>query len=869
MKGKVYRGDFRREICFPVGGIGAGCIGLDGYGRLRDWEIFNRPNKLSLNGYSHFSVKVEQEGRVLDARVLNADLPPSYMGEALAAPSNFGHKDGRSLTSNYGFGPNRSLLSGMPHFRDSSFEGMFPFACVRFEDDQFPGEAALSAFNPFIPLDEDASSMPAAFYTVTLTNTLDVPAEFTAALSLGNPRAGLCRPQVVREGAMTGMLMAEEDADENQPSFFQLMMATDAEQVSWQESWFRGSWFDDLSLYWRDFTTPGPLKNRSYPLDPNWKERLDTATLAAHVALQPGETREVRFVIAWYAPTMENYWKPVQPDENLSNTWKNHYASLFSGVQQVARKALTDWDSLLSRTRRFADALHGSDLPEPALEAVCDNIAVLKTPTCLRLPGGAFYGFEGCFIDSGCCEGSCTHVWNYAFALPFLFPRLERSMRELDYTYNQADNGGMGFRLQLPLGRKRSSFRPCADGLMGGIIKFYRDWKLCGDQQWLKTWWPKVKKSLEYAWSPSNADQWDPDQTGVLTGRQHHTLDMELFGPNAWLNNFYLAALKAASEISEVLGEQEDAEKFARLYRQGRQFTEQELFNGEYFVQKIDLTDKALLEKFEDPASGQHPVLDAYWNSEAGQIKYQIQDGCGIDQVLAQWMSDLNGLGDILNPDMVRSALMAIYRHNFYPELRAHANPCRVYGLNDEAGTVICEWPEGAEKPVVPTPYSEETMHGFEYQAASHLIARGFEREGLEMVKVVRDRYDGLRRNPWNEMECGSNYARSMASYALLLIYSGFRYDMSRGRMGFVPLKGEGRFFWSLDCAWGTVEVRRDALRLTVEEGTLVLRELICAIDARQARLDDSDASFHRSEEGIEFDAPLTISSDSTLTIQG
>ena len=208
-------------------------------------------------------------------------------------------------------------------------------------------------------------------------------------------------------------------------------------------------------------------------------------------------------------------------------------------------------------------------------------MSVLKSPTCLRLENGEFYAFEGCGINNGSCEGSCTHVWNYAFALPFLFPALERSMRELDYAYNQHEDGGMEFRLPLPLGRSRAPFRSCADGLMGGVIKFYREWKIMGDDEWLKKWWPKVKKSLEYAWAPTNADQWDPGMTGVLTGRQHHTLDMELFGPNAWLNNFYLAALKAAAEISRHLGESEDAEKYTRLYENGRAFTERELWNGE------------------------------------------------------------------------------------------------------------------------------------------------------------------------------------------------------------------------------------------------------------------------------------------------
>ena len=183
-------------------------------------------------------------------------------------------------------------------------------------------------------------------------------------------------------------------------------------------------------------------------------------------------------------------------------------------------------------------------MPRPVLDAVSANISILKTSTCLRLEDGAFYGWEGCHANSGCCEGSCTHVWNYAYAMPFLFPNLERSLRELDYRYNQRADGGMSFRLQLPLGSPRSEFRPCADGQFGGVLKVYREWKISGDTKWLRRLWPAVRKSIDFAWAETNLDRWDPDQTGVLHGRQHHTLDMELFGPNAWLTGFYLAAPK-------------------------------------------------------------------------------------------------------------------------------------------------------------------------------------------------------------------------------------------------------------------------------------------------------------------------------------
>ena len=845
---KAYRGNKRQEISFPIGGIGSGCIGLDGTGRLVDWEIFNRPNKGSLNGFSHFGVKVEDGGRTLDARVLNSDLLGSHMGRYIERPGHFG----------YGYGPGRELMSGVPHFRDSVFFGEFPSARVEFADETFPGAVSLEAFNPLIPSNDADSSIPAAFFTAEATNTQDRALSYTFELTVNNPSR---RPHVhrdVRSAHFQGIQLADDFADELHPEWGSLVFGVPADtQMQAQHYWYRGNWFDNLGIFWQDFTAPGPLRDRAY--EPASSAQEDLATIAVTKTLRPGETWRQRFLISWFYPNCVNYWSEAKPGQGASGGWKNYYAVLFPDAGAAAEYALREWDRLEAETNLFRKALYSSALPEAALEAVGANLAVLKSATVMRLTDGSFYGFEGCSCHEGSCEGSCTHVWNYAHALPFLFPRLERSMRELDYTYNMNPDGGMPFRLQLPLGSERSRFRPCVDGQMGGVIKTYREWKLSGDDAWLRKWWPRVKASLEYAWAETNADRWDPGRTGVISGRQHHTLDMELFGPNSWLNSFYLGALKAGAEMAEAMGEPESAAEYLRLYENGRAYTDRELFNGEYYVQKVDIRDRSVLTPF---AEGDTLVggtaADTYWSEEAGQIKYQIAGGCIIDQVLGQWMCELAGVGKILDPDHVKSALGAIFRHNFKPSLRGHFNPCRIYGLNDESGMVICDWPEGVEKPVVPVPYAEETMHGFEYQAATHMIRHGLEEEGLRVVRGVRDRYDGEYRNPWNEIECGSNYARSMASYALLLSYSGFEFDLREGRLGFRPLR-EGAFFWSCDGAWGTISCAEGRSRLEVLYGAVTLNRLRLPGAGDRARLNGQPLACSWDGSDLCFDAPLRL----------
>ena len=381
--------------------------------------------------------------------------------------------------------------------------------------------------------------------------------------------------------------------------------------------------------------------------------------------------------------------------------------------------------------------------------------------------------------SSGHLDARGTHVWNYAQALPFLFPKLERSMREADYKCNLLPSGGMPFRIQLPLGtlhEPANAHRPCADGQFGGVMKVYRDWKICGDTEWVRSLWHAVKASIEFAWNPQNPDRWDPGKTGVLHGRQHHTLDMELFGPNAWLTGFYLGALKAGAEMADALGEPETASEYRAIFARGKAWMDKNLFNGEYYDQKLKLNDKALLESFD---------AMSYWSEEHQEIKYQIGEGCGIDQVLAQWHANLYGLGEIFDPKQTKSALQALFKHNFKPSMRNFYNPWRVFCINDEGGIVIADWPEGKIKPMIPVCYAQETMNGFEYSAAVLMIQNGMIEEGMAVVVALRDRYDGEKRNPWNEFECGSSYARSMASYALLNAFSGFEFDMRQGYIGF------------------------------------------------------------------------------------
>ena len=856
MRLKHYNREQSWKISFPLGGIGTGSIGLAGNGALIDWEIFNRPNKQSCNGFSHFAIRAEKGSRVIAAKVLQG----RGLSDLTGSPNNFG------------FGSRRETLDGLPHFRQTDFAAAFPQAQITFEDASFPGKIRLQAFNPLIPLNGRDSSLPTAFFTWEVENCSDEELSYTLAFNVCCPWRGKNTAGFEKRNNLSLLTLRNTSVTADEVDYGDLTLASDAAETSYQKYWFMGkqSLFDNLTVFWREFLQPGKFVSREHG--------NNHSLLAAHFALKPGEKQTIRFVLAWNVPNRCNYWQKFDAEHPLPpgviNRWKNYYATQFEDSTATAVYALENWSRLEEETRRFAGALYDSSLPESVLEAAGANLSVLISPTCFRLEDGSFYGFEGCAAQSGCCEGSCSHVWNYAYALPFLFPQLERSMRDLEYRYNLASDGAMPFRLLLPLGRK-NDYRPCADGQLGTIVKVYREWLFSGDNDWLRCIWPKVKLSLEYAWSPNNFDHWDPQQSGVLSGRQHHTLDMELFGPNSWLTGFYLAALAAGAEMADFVGAHGDAEKYRRIFQRGREFLNRELFNGEYFQQKINLSDRALLKPYRDGKNCvfdlDETIYDSYWDEEHEELKYQIGDGCLVDQILAQWHAGLIGLEEIFDHEKAVSALQAIYRCNYQTFDSETFNPCRLFAVDEEAGTMICAWPSDKYRPWVPIPYAQETMSGFEYAAAGQMMQYGMIQEGVQLVQSVRARYDGANRNPWNEIECGSNYARSMASWALIPILSGFNCDLPRRRLMFNPKINPQAFrcFWSCGTGWGVFLWEQNMVELELLYGELELAELILPFISgiSSMTISGQNVAGHWRDGIIRFDQTLKISGGDTLGI--
>lgn len=799
----MFAGGHLSEIAFPLGGIGTGTVSLGGRGELRNWAIFNRPGKGKVLPFSFAALWVSPKGETATVKVVEGPLTPPFGGA---------------------FGYTRESAQGLPRFQKAEFTGTYPFAGVAFEDHSLPVTVSLEAFNPFIPLNVDDSSLPVAILRYTVSSRSKKPVDLALAFSLLNavgydgvgnlsdthyPGFGgnltKFRNQDLGDGiTVCGLDMVSTKYEPGNVLHGSMSLITAVSQVTARTEWGEGKWWDSFQEWLDEFTSTGEVAD-SVAMAATEDGKSDYATLAPRWQLLPGESKSITFILAWYFPVRENYWN--DEPEVKGQKLRNYYGSRFANSWEAACYTAGRLKDLESQTRSFQQAFFSSSFPSYVLDTVSSQAAILRTNTCMLLEGKQFFAFEGCGDDAGCCPMNCTHVWNYEQALAFLFPELERSMRRTDFEYNMRPDGSMSFRTLVPVEQRAQwKFRPAADGQMGCILKLYREWQISGDTAFLRELWPQAKTALEFAWR-----HWDRNRDGVMEGQQHNTYDIEFYGPNTMMGTLYLGALKAGAIMADAAGDKSTAELYRQVYQQGCRNLE-DLWNGEYYIQSVPPFSDALASANE---SAQYGTGDSL---AGGKLRYQYGAGCLSDQVLGEWFAEVAGLAPMLSPERVRRALQSIYRYNFKNSFYDHPNTQRIYALNDDKGLLLCTWPKG-NRPELPFVYCDEVWTGIEYQVAAHLIYQDCVEEGLALVKAIRDRYDGERRNPWNEVECGSHYARALASWSVLLALSGFHYSAPDSRLTFAPRLGRNRCtsFFCAGSGWGIVRQEAAANSLRVE----------------------------------------------------
>jgi non-lysosomal glucosylceramidase len=809
---KTYTGDKLPRVALPIGGIGTGTVSFCGWGAWRHWEVANRPAKgFTPTGQGgaapFFALHAARRGEAPVTRLLEGPLP---VGDWEGA-------EGASV-------PN----AGLPRFRRCKFHAAYPLAQLELADEAVPLRATVQVFNPLVPGDSARSGLPVALVRVVLRNPSRAPVRAAVTAVLPNfigmdgfvlkldefrgklgPTGAQGNLNTLRStDGLHGVTLASNGVAASHPAWGTLALATTARRgVTHRTAWADSGWSDALLDFWDDFSADGRLEERTAKTD------TPTASLAVSVEVPPAGERSIEFVVAWHFPNRQSWGTPAGEEPAIVG---NHYTTQFADAWAAAAHAAKHWTALENATVAFVRSVTDSSLPPEVREAALNNLSTLRSQTSFRTADGRFYGWEGCFDRKGSCHGSCTHVWNYEHATALLFPDLARLMREVEFSdYTMDTDGLMAFRVALPLKPGSSWKLAAADGQMGCLLKLHREWRLSGDTAWLRSLWPYARRALEFAWLPGG---WDADQDGVMEGCQHNTMDVEYFGPNPQMASWYLGALRAAAAMARALGEADFAAKCDDLAARGRAWVDANLFNGDYYEHHIRPPGS-----WDQVRSGLAAGMGA---KDPAKPDYQLGAGCLVDQLAGQVNAHFEDLGHVLDPEHEREALRAVLAHNRRVGFEGHFNHMRSYVLGGETALLMASYPRG-HRPARPFPYYTEVMTGFEYCVALHLLQEGMLRDALKVVRDIRARYDGRKRNPFNEAECGHHYARALASWGLIPALTGCHWSALTGVMRFAPAKRTVTYPWTAGQAWGTVKLqptkRLTKVTLAVVGGRLAL----------------------------------------------
>ena len=560
-----------------MGGIGCGAVSLSGRGELVDWEIMNRANKGATDrgSSSRTFFAVHVKGASHESTTMLAG--PVHPAELFAAEGDCAPQ------------------SGLPRFREASFDGAFPFGTVQLSDNDLPISVEIKGFSPFVPGDSAASSLPVASLEYRVENLSSEPLGVSIAAFVRNIvgndgcPVGFTSHRKVKTGGekenrtiwresagLRGLLCLSDGVATNSPAYGTFALATpDAHgAVSFRESFAPDRFGGTVLDFWDDLSDDGELAARTDMRPP---AGVPHGGLCVKKTIAAGGRMSWRFVFTWNFPN-----RPAWLDTKtiVGNWYSRNYADAWDAAEKIVPRL----GELEEKSLAFARRMLALDAPSAIKEAALSNLAVLKSQTVFRVPSGHLLGWEGVYDHEGSCRGSCTHVWNYENAVACLFPDLSRSMRDVEFNCAMdPETGAMDFRAALPLGAKRNGCT-AADGQMGCIMKAYRDWKICGDDAWLASLWPKVKKALEFAWTG-----WDAKRSGLMDGEQPNTMDVSYYGPNPQMGFWYLGALCAAEEMARAMKDDAFADECRAICEKGTRRIDAELFNSNYYEQHIPI----------------------------------------------------------------------------------------------------------------------------------------------------------------------------------------------------------------------------------------------------------------------------------------
>ena len=766
-------------IGMPIGGIFTGTVYLGGDGRLWLWDIFNE----NQNG---IDPKTIEWG--MDLHVGKKVRPQD--GSAYVQPA----KNIRPIEQGFAF----KIVSGKKTIikkLDASdwdeilFEATYPMAKLHYIDHRLGLDITASIFSPFIPLDEKNSGLPCTIYSFSVKNKTEKDVSVSILGWLENKI----------------MLKSKKETDIRQntfESFSNCHIANSSIQLNGSDNQQMLPDYGTMAIGAlhakcnanTSFTLPVVAESFSQQNISTTSKKVSEGPLLNSVStkhtIRGGQTIKADFIIGWHFANLK--LNPVIEGKG------RFYNQQFKNAVEVVQYVASNFAELSTNTALWRQTWYDSTLPWWFLERTFLNISTLATTTAHRFDSGRFYAWEGV----GCCEGTCMHVWQYAQAMGRIFPGIERDTRErVDLGLSLTANGMIYYRGEVV---KTAAI----DGQAGTILRIYREHKMSSDKSFLKNNWEKIK--LATTWVINQ----DKNKDGMEDTPIENTLDAVWDGEIAWLVGLCIAAAKAGEQMAIEMGDVPFANICATYVASGTKNMEEKLFNGEYFIHKPD--------------------------EMKGREKLGSYNTCHIDQVYGQSWAHQVGLGRILNKEKTMSALRALWKYNFTPDVGPYIKErrgWRPYALAGEGGMVMNTNPSNEAKPYGENTtwqlgYFHECMSGFEHQVASHMMAEGMTDEALVLTRMIHDRYHAAKRNPFNEIECSDHYARAMASYGTFISACGFDYDGPNGSIKFAPKLNphKCKVPYTAASGWGSYEQNQNeqnfTAKLNVAYGSLRLNKI-------------------------------------------
>ncbi len=839
-------------IGMPVGGINCGGVYLGGDGRLWLWDIFNetkegiQPNLVMWN-----DMKVRPRD---GACYVEPARPMHPLQQGFLIRIEY---DGKTVC--------KTLEESS--WDDISFEATYPIGTVRYIDKKLPLELTLQAYSPFIPLNEDESGLPATILSFQVKNNGSAPAKVTLLGYLENKTSirsadpTVCRRENAITRNETGVTVSEsllilnekrKSALTEQPDYGTLSISAlnkNATAYTYVSPDAIRNFGCTPSLNSSSSHNPDGLSSASDMIQADQTSPLSKPVLEpliggvqSTVDVSAGQSGNADFVIAWH-------FTNLKVDNKVPDTGR-YYQNKFASAGEVSAYIARNFERLSSTTLLWADTWQNSTLPHWFLERTLLNINTLATANCHRFSSGRFWAWEGV----GACAGTCTHVWQYAQAMGRLFPALERDCRErTDLNIAMQPDGGIIFRAEMET-------RPAIDGQAGTVLRCYREHQMSADDAFLRRNWPNIKRAVQFIINQ------DRNGDGMEDTPMENTLDAVWDGEIAWIVGLCISGVRAGQEMAEEVGDTDFARICADYVKKGSKNMDKYLFNGEYYIHRPD--------------------------KEKGRTNLGSYNTSHIDQVMGQSWAHQVGLGRIQDRNKTISALNALWKYNYTPDVGPYIavhKGGRPYALPGEGGMIMNTNPKNEPKPYGDNVtwqmgYFHECMSGFEYQVAAHMIAEGMTDKGLTLVRSIHDRYHASKRNPFNEIECSDHYARAMASYGAFITACGFEYHGPKGYMRFAPKWSQADFKAPFTAAegWGTYTQKQDKgsmlCTLQPQYGKVQLKTFAVEAPAKRkvksvmVHIDGTNRAASMQQQGSEviitFGTPVIVNKGQELEIK-